>query len=316
VSILATKPRLGFLGVGWIGRARLDALVKADAAEVAAVADPALPDALDSLDELLEHDLDGVVIATPSALHAEQAVAALGSGLAVFCQKPLGRDAAEAQAVVDAARAADALLGVDLCYRHTEAARACREVVAGGEIGEVFAAELAFHNAYGPDKAWFYDPKLAGGGCVIDLGTHLVDLALWTLGRPGVADVRSHLLRHGGHEVEDYAVAQLELDTGAAVSIACSWNLPIGRDCAIEAAFYGSEGSVRLHNVGGSFYDLRAERCSGRSAETLVEPPDPWGGRAVCEWAGRLARGARFDEEAEEVVEVARVVDRIYGRAP
>ena len=79
MSATATRPRLGFLGVGWIGRSRLDAIRDADVAEIAGIADPVLEDAVD-LDEL---DLDGVVIATPSALHAEQAVAALEAGVAV-----------------------------------------------------------------------------------------------------------------------------------------------------------------------------------------------------------------------------------------
>jgi predicted dehydrogenase len=308
-----TRPRLGFVGVGWIGRARMDALVAAGAAEVAGVVDPALPESLGSLEALLARGVDGVVIATPSALHAEQALEALAAGVAVFCQKPLGRDASEARAVVSAARAADRLLGVDLCYRETAAARRCRDLVASGELGDVYAAELAFHNAYGPDKPWFYDRALAGGGCVIDLGTHLVDLALWTLGHPRVSGVSARLVHHGGHDVEDYAVARLDLDGGAVVSLVCSWNLPAGRDAAIEASFYGSRGAVRLHNVGGSFYDLRAERCAGTRAEPLVEPPDDWGGRAVRAWAERLARDASFDPEVEHVVETARVLDRIYG---
>jgi predicted dehydrogenase len=284
--------------------------VAADA-EIAAVADPAVPDALDSLDELLERPLDGLVIATPSALHADQAVTALDAGLAVFCQKPLGRTAAEAARVVEAARRADRLLAVDLSYRFTRAAQALKRV----DLGRVDAAELAFHNAYGPDKAWFYDPALAGGGCVIDLGTHLVDLALWLLEWPDVAAVDAQLLHRGGHDVEDYAVARLALADGAAVTLSCSWNLPAGRDCVLEAAFYGSNGGVALRNVDGSFYDLRAERFDGTAVETLVEPPDDWGGRAIRDWARRLGAGNRFDPDVEHAVEVARTIDRIYGRA-
>ena len=319
MSAVATRPRLGFLGVGWIGRARMEAV--AGDAEVAAVADPAVPEALDSLDELLELPLDGVVIATPSALHAEQAVAALDAGLAVFCQKPLGRTADEAARVVDAARSADRLLAVDLSYRFTRAAQALK----GLDLGRIHAAELAFHNAYGPDKPWFYDRELAGGGCVIDLGTHLVDLALWLLGRPRVAAVDAQLLHRGGHDVEDYAVARLELEPvrdldheqgpgRIAVTLSCSWNLPAGRDCVLEAAVYGSGGGAALRNVGGSFYDLRAERFEGTATEVLVEPPDDWGGRAIRDWARRLGAGGRFDAEVEHVVDVARTIDRIYGR--
>jgi predicted dehydrogenase len=307
VSAVATKPRVGFLGLGWIGSARLEA-VRLDV-EVAAVADPAVPDALDSLEELLEREPDGVVIATPSALHAEQALLALDAGVAVFCQKPLGRTGTEAQAVVDAARAADRLLGVDLCYRFTRAAEAVRAV----GLDDVQVVEAAFHNAYGPDKAWFYDRELAGGGCVIDLGTHLVDLILWTLGWPEVTGVESRLLHRHGHAVEDHAVARLDLATGATATVTCSWDLPAGRDCVLETRYYGREQGAALHNVNGSYYDLVAEAYEGTTAATLVEPPDAWGGRAIREWARRLGAGAGFDDEVEHVVEVASVIDRIYG---
>jgi predicted dehydrogenase len=305
MSLTATRPRLGFLGLGWIGRSRLEAITASGVADIGAVADPALPDALDTLDELLEAELDGVVIATPSALHVEQAIAALERGLPVFCQKPLGRTAAETSAVVEAARRVDRLLGVDLSYRYVEAFRVAREVVRSGELGEIVAAELVFHNAYGPDKSWFYERELSGGGCLIDLGVHLVDLAVWMLDL-GPARVTSRL---HGEPVEQFATAELDH-----VRLACSWNLHAGRDAVIEAAVYGSDGAVAVRNVGGSFYDFRCDRHRGTSSETLVEPPDDWGGRAAVEWASRVARGDRFDEAADEYVRVAAILDRIYGR--
>lgn len=327
-----SRPRLGFLGVGWIGRNRMEAIAASGVAEVAAVADPsprmveaaveAAPGAerADSLEALLEMGLDGIVIATPSALHAEQSIAALERGVAVFCQKPLGRTAAEARGVVDAARAADRLLGVDFSYRFTEPVRRLREVVRSGGIGEVFAADLVFHNAYGPDKPWFYDPALSGGGCVMDLGIHLVDLALWMLDFPAVEGVTSRIYAGGkplGAEpdrVEDYATARVDLAGGASVQIACSWNLSAGQDAVISAAFHGTDGGVAMRNVDGSFYDFVAERHHGTQRETLAEPPDDWGGRAAVDWAERLAAGRRFDRDAERLVEVAAVLDAIYGR--
>src|SRR5690606_4534507 len=124
----------------------------------------------DSIEALLEADLDGVVVATPSALHAEQSIRALERGMAVFCQKPLGRTAAETRRVVDAARGADLLLGVDFSYRHTAAVISLRDLVTAGSLGRIYAVDLTFHNAYGPDKEWFRDPALSGGGCVMDLG--------------------------------------------------------------------------------------------------------------------------------------------------
>jgi predicted dehydrogenase len=261
-----------------------------------------------------------VVIATPSAMHAEQSIRALERGAAVFCQKPLGRNVSEVQAVVDAARAADRLLAVDLSYRFTEGMRRIRNAVQSGELGRIYAVDLVFHNAYGPDKSWFYDPVLSGGGCVMDLGVHLVDLALWILDFPEVSDVSAKLFAGGDplggrpDRVEDYAVATVELETGTAVQLACSWKLQAGCDAMISASFYGTEGGAALRNIDGSFYDFTAERYRGTTRETLTLPPDEWGGRAAADWAARLAAGEGFDPAAEKLVDVARVLDRIYGR--
>ena len=326
------KPRIGFLGTGWIGRHRMEAIVATGTCEVVAIADPSpdmaaeagklAPDArlVGDLDAILDQGVDGVVIATPSALHAQQSITAIERGAAVFCQKPLGRTAAEAQAVVDAARAADRLLGVDFSYRFTEGMARIRELLQADALGHVYAVDLVFHNAYGPDKLWFYDPAQSGGGCVMDLGVHLVDLALWALDFPTVETVHSQLLAGGEplgartDAVEDYAVATLGLEGGASVRLACSWRLQAGREAVIAADFYGTHGGAALRNVNGSFYDFTAERFNGTASEPLASPPDAWGGRAAADWAQRLAAGERFDPAAERLVEVSRILDRIYGR--
>jgi len=190
------RPRLGFLGVGWIGRDRLKRVAAAKAAEIAAIADTSPENEAQArqlapgaavagdLETLLDMGLDGIVIATPSALHAGQAIAALEAGCAVFCQKPVGRTTSETAAVIDAARRAGKPFGVDMSYRGAKALQAVRAALKAGEAGNIFAADLVFHNAYGPDKNWARDERLAGGGCVIDLGVHLVDALLWCLDRP------------------------------------------------------------------------------------------------------------------------------------
>ncbi|HZY17908.1 MAG TPA: Gfo/Idh/MocA family oxidoreductase [Ramlibacter sp.] len=325
-------PRLGFLGLGWIGQHRLQALLDEQACEVVAVADPspgakakvrelaASAATVDTLEQLLAHELDGVVIATPSALHAAQALQVLERRLAVFCQKPLARTAQETATILDAARRADRLLGCDLSYRHTDAMRRIRNCVVEGGIGEVYAVDLVFHNAYGPNKGWARDMQLAGGGCAIDLGTHLVDLALWVLGSPGVQNVSSRLYARGrplapnAGEVEDYAVAQVDLAGGTVVRLACSWEISAGRDAVIEAHFHGSRGGASMRNRNGSFFDFVAEQYEGTRTTVLAEPPDAWGGRAVVDWARRLQGGARYEAGIESLLQVATVMDGIYGR--
>lgn len=323
--------RVGFLGTGWIGRHRMAAMLDTGLVEAAGIADPSpemraealrvapAAQVAGDLDALLALGLDGVVIATPSALHADQSIRALDAGVAVFCQKPLGRDAAEAARVVAAARRADRLLSVDFSYRFTAGMAAIAPLIRDGALGEVFAVDLTFHNAWGPDKPWFYDRAQSGGGCVMDLGVHLVDLALWVLGFPAVdGPVAAQLLSggqplsRGSSEVEDYASAQLRLANGTVVRLACSWRLQAGREAVIEAAFYGAGGGAMLRNVGGGFYDFEALRFAGTRSEPLTGGPDQWGGRAGADWARRLAAGERFDPAADELVRVAEVLDAIY----
>jgi predicted dehydrogenase len=329
--------RLGFLGVGWIGLSRMRAVVQAGAAEVACIADAAPesatravqaaltsmqspPRSVTTLEELLEEDIDGIVIATPSGQHAAQAIAALTRGRAVFCQKPLATNAPEAARVVAAARALDRLLEVDFCYRTVAGVPELARLVRSGDLGEVFAADLTFHNAYGPDKTWFYDQRQSGGGCLMDLGIHLVDLLLWALGFPEVVQVRSRLYSEGkpiapcGEALEDYAVAELQLAQGTVARLACSWRLAAGRDAVIEAAFYGTRGAAMLRNVNGSFYEFTVEHCEGTRRRLIAGPPDDWGGRAVCAWARRLAESPTYDACAEQLVAVSSVLDRLYAR--
>ena len=322
------QPRVGFLGVGWIGLNRMTALAHTGRVDVAAIADPnpemvaaalmEAPDAtpMSSLEDLLAAELDGIVIATPSALHAEQAEKALDLGLSVFCQKPLGRTETEARRVIDAARRANRLLGVDLSYRHTRGMEALRDLIQSGGIGRVFAGDLTIHNAYGPDKPWFYDRKLAGGGCLMDLGTHLVDLALWALDFPRVESVSGRLYAQaqtaGPNDVEDYATVRLLLETGAEIVLACSWNLNAGQDAEISATFYGDRGAARFRNINGSFYDFQAEQLVGTDRRILCKPPDDWGGRAIVAWGERLSAGARYDPEIEKHLVSTQVLDDVY----
>jgi predicted dehydrogenase len=322
-------PRLGFLGTGWIGRKRLESVASAACAEITAVADPiaenraavsaAVPQArlCETLEDLLSQELDAIVIATPSALHAEQAIAALERGLAVFCQKPLGRTAAEVESIISAARKADRLLGIDLSYRHCRGLQVIRDLIRQGELGRIFAANFVFHNAYGPDKPWFYDRQFSGGGCVIDLGIHLVDLALWML--PGAvthvsSDVfaRGNVLEQPPVSVEDFASARLRMEGGAIADITCSWRVHAGRPAVIEAAFFGTNGGASWRNVDGSFIDFRAERYRGTETDLLTEPPEDWGGGAIVAWARQLALNPRFDPAVEEHQAVAGILDAIY----
>ena len=331
-TLISTKPKLGFAGVGWIGRSRMQAAAESGLADIVLISDPSedcvaaacmlAPHAaaVASFEEAVSNpDVEALVIATPSALHMEQAVAAFESGKAVFCQKPLGRTAEEVRAVVQAAQKANKLLGADFSYRHTQAFKAIHAVIQSGELGNIFAVDLKFHNAYGPDKPWFYDLELSGGGCVLDLGIHLFDLMLYALDFPEVKTVNSSLYAKGAsvkgkNVVEDYASVHLQLEQDTDVQLSCSWNLQAGCEALIEASFYGTQGGVSLKNLNGSFYDFVALRYWGTRSEVLAEPPDNWGGKALVSWIEKLSVDPTYDASATEFIHSAQIIDRIYER--
>lgn len=326
-----SRPRVGFLGAGWIGRHRMHAISRENVVDIVAIAEPdpscakaaasevATAQIVTGTDDLLSLDLDGVVIATPSALHASQSLTFLQRDVAVFCQKPVGRDAAEVRAVVDAAEKADRLLAVDLSYRFADSVQRALDVIHSGEIGAPFSIDLTFHNAYGPDKPWFYDRTQSGGGCLIDLGIHLVDLAFWLTDATTATDVGGHLYRHGtpfvptNSEVEDFAIVDFTLDEQIRARVTTSWNVSAGCDAVIGAEIFGSDGSVVWRNVNGSFYDFETIVHRGRDSRVVATPPDEWGGRAAVDWARRLAEGARFDPDVRGLVTSAAVLDQAYG---
>jgi predicted dehydrogenase len=326
------RPRIGFVGLGWIGRKRLDALTAAGGAdiEVAALIDSDTerlraaamlhPDASvgPTVDALLDEDLDAVVIATPNGLHAHQAIACLEHGLAVFCQKPLATTLSDVQRVLAAARAADRLLGIDFCYRHITGMHELRRRLMSGAIGDVVAVSLVFHNAYGPDKSWCRNPALAGGGCLLDLGVHLLDLALWVQGMPPMERVRSRLfaqgqpIQGGAGELEDLAYAEFIQANGAIVRLCCSWYAHIGQPAQIQMEITGTRGGAAWCNVDGSFYDFDVHLFQGTNREQLGKSRDDWGARALDTWLRQLQASNRFDAEAENIVRSAALIEEVY----
>lgn len=334
-ALAGRRLRLGFVGLGWIGRARLDAVAADADVEVAALHDRdaarlasasalhAAANATPDLDALLGMGLDGVVIATPNGCHAEHAVAALESGHAVFCQKPLAVNAAEARTIVAAAERADRLLAVDYCYRHVAGMDELRRRIAAGALGDVLAMDLVFHNAYGPDQAWSRDRALAGGGCVLDLGVHLLDLAVWLRGGHAGASAlqlltasryaRGVSLPPGDPSLEDLAFASWRGESGATVRLACSWHAQLGADALIGLRVSGTRGGAEWRNVGGSFYDFELRVADGARSTVLASGPDEWGARALRDWIARVRAGDGFDPAAHDYVAGAALVDAVYA---
>jgi len=257
---------LGFAGVGWLGESLIANLPDADGLHLAGVQDARLELAqeiaarhgatwsgADFGDLLQLPDVEAVVISTPNALHVPQAMQALRAGKHVLVQKPLALSAADARAVVDLAQASGKLLFVDYTYRFLDTMAAMRAALKG--IGRPLSIGAEFHNIYGPgaEKSWVIDRRLSGGGALLDLGVHLLDLALWLLAPPSATVERADL---AGGAIEREASVRIRLGDQLPFDLAVSWNAPLAA-ARISLEVRGRHGRARWENVDGSFFRFR-----------------------------------------------------------
>lgn len=157
----------------------------------------------DDYDRLLsDPDVDVVYIASPNGVHAEQALAALKAGKHVLVDKPLALELADARTLVETASAAKVLLGTGFHLRSKATARAGREAIAAGKLGDVFYAEMSCGAGKGlyPYDTWRADPELSGGGTLLHQGVHAVDLVAYLCDAP-VVEVTCMIDKPGDEDV-------------------------------------------------------------------------------------------------------------------
>jgi predicted dehydrogenase len=234
-----------------------------------------IPEHTADLAAAIEHpDTDVVVVALPNHLHEEAVKAVAAAGKAVLCTKPLGRTAAEAQRMLEAVEQAGVFGGYleDLCYTpKTLKAIASTEAGAIGEVTWVRSRET--HP--GPHSAWFWDGRLTGGGAIIDLGCHCIEIIRSFAGkgnRPVEVLCQTDTLVHPIAD-EDNAIALIRFESGAIGQFEVSWTFRGGMDLRDEIA--GTHGTIWMNHFlrtgfemftaggGGGYVAEKAETTAG-----------------------------------------------------
>jgi predicted dehydrogenase len=192
-------------------------------------------------------DIDAVVIGTPNALHAPQAIACLERGKHVLVEKPMARTLEEAQRMNAAAEASGARLMVAHCWRFHDDVRALRRRVESGALGEVVKTHgYGIHAGWGPD-GWFTDPELAGGGALLDMGVHAVDTARYLLGDPLPEKVCATIAtRYGDYAVDDDGILLISWQGGRSSIVESGWWQPHRGGMEAETELYGTNGYARI----------------------------------------------------------------------
>lgn len=253
------KVKWGVIGCGGIAdRRTLPGMMEANNAELIAVMDTngeaaekvkekyGAKYAFSDMNELLAIDeIEAVYIASPVFCHKAQVEAAAKAGKHILLEKPIGIDIAEAEEIIKICDSAKVKLGVGFMMRYAAYHEKMKEIIAEGKIGKLVSARAEFTCWYPTmDNCWRQDAKLSGGGAMMDMGIHCIDLIRYITGAEftdvaGIVD--NQVFEYNGVEDAGYIVSRLS--NGAVAYVGANFNIPdeIAK-CALE--FYGTAGSI------------------------------------------------------------------------
>jgi predicted dehydrogenase len=321
--------RVAVIGCGLIGRKRARALPEgrvavccdaqaeralALAAELHTEASP------DWRETVTRRDVDAVIVATTHDALAPVAAAAAAAGKHVLIEKPGARRAAELDPVVAAAQRTGVRVRIGFNHRYHRAVRKARQIADTGALGELMFLRARYGHGGRPgyENEWRARPELAGGGELIDQGTHLIDLARWFLG--DFRDAKSFLgTFYWPMPVEDNCFVLLRTAEGKVASLHASWsewkNL-------FSLELYGRHGKLEISGLGGSYgierlAYYRMTPSMGPPETTIWEFPmadDSWQAE-LAEFFDDIRLGRAPQPGPEDAQAVLRLVERIYQEA-
>jgi len=351
---MGEKIRAGVIGVG-IGKFHIEGYQMHPRAEVVALCDlnmdvlGAVSSGFEELytdyrEMLVDPAIDCVSVCVPNYLHAPVVIDCLQAGKHVLCEKPLAPNAEQGAMMVAAAEAAGKKLMVQFNNRFRPEAELLKNYVAYGELGDIYFARCGWirRNGIPGWGGWFTQEALAGGGPLIDLGVHMLDLTMWLMGNPEPTCVMASTYdkfgplmeglgpwgtpdERGEFDVEDMAVAMIKFAGGQTVFLEASWASYCEREW-VYSTLMGTEGGASLGRVFGfdgvddsSIDKLRlfTQEYGVPVNHDLVVEPDPAMGRhkAVMHFVDCLVGDVEMISPASDGLRIMRILDAAYKSA-
>lgn len=273
-----TTFHVGVIGAGSIAQSHLQAYANNPDVELVAICDINLERARSvadafgidraygSVEELLADDaVDGVSICTWNNSHAQWAIAAIQAGKHVLVEKPIARTYAEALELQQVADAHDRVVQVGFVRRHSPNAQVLKSFIDAGDLGDLYYGKASLIRRAGNPGGWFADKEISGGGPLLDIGIHVLDLCWYLMGSPRATTVsgntyevlgnRSQIttmprylvsdLDASTNSVEDLASAMVRFENGASLLLDCSYSLHATKD-SIDVSVHGDKGGADL----------------------------------------------------------------------
>jgi predicted dehydrogenase len=293
--------------------------------------------------QLLERaDITAISVAVPNFLHAQIGLDAIAAGKHVLMEKPLARNEEEGATLVRAAQDAGLVLGILFNRRARADMEVLKAHIEQGGLGNVYHAKAFWRRRSGIPGlgSWFTSKELAGGGPLIDLGVHVLDMVLWQMGNPEIATVSASTYAELGpqgighwqgnrfavettsnYDVEDLAVAYMRTTAGASIFLEASWAAHSGDTDEFGIYLLGDKGGAELHVKDYATVDtLRLfGNINGIPVDTTARLPQkaPGAGHAqiVSAFLDSIIAGVPMSPSGEEGLERTRILDAIYQSA-
>ncbi|MGC9455539.1 MAG: Gfo/Idh/MocA family protein, partial [Phycisphaerae bacterium] len=273
--------------------------------------------------------LDAVSVALPNALHAPVTVAAAKAGLHVLCEKPMAMNAREARRMIRAARDARKKLMINFSFRFTDQSQALKRLVDSGAVGDVYYGRTVWHRRRGLPGfgGWFGQKDLSGGGPIIDLGVHRLDLALWLMGNPQPVTVSASTYGAIGpqlakkqrkkFDVEDLGCALVRFDNDATLIVEASWAGFSEKKEDMVTQLWGTTGGIIQRNLGEgyTFEALAYSEQGGALWESRLQQPLEKSTSPYRAFVDAVLDGTPLPAPAEHGLQVQLILDAIYKSA-
>ncbi len=274
--------------------------------------------ATDCWQDVVERDdVDAVLVCTPPHLHAEISIAAMQRGKHVLCEKPLTRTVAEAERMLDVARATKVTLKCGFNHRHHPAVQKAREWLDKGLLGEInfMRCTYGIGGRAGYEKEWRADPKIVSGGQLMEQGIHGIDLFRWFVGdfarATGFRSTRHYRIA----PLEDNAFALFETGKGQLAELHSSLTQWIN---VFSFEVYGQDGYARVEGLGGGYgletatYGKRALLDPFREETTEFRGGDVSWRDEWREFLAAIAEGREPVGNGQDGLEALRLVNAVY----
>ncbi|MDE6837723.1 MAG: Gfo/Idh/MocA family oxidoreductase [Acutalibacter sp.] len=293
---------------------------------------------------LKDPDIFAVHVLTPNVKHCEISVAAMEAGKHVICEKPMAATYADAMKMYETHQRTGKLLTIGYQYRHMDQNKAMKAYVDTGALGEIYYAEATAWRRRGiPTWGVFTNKAEQGGGPLIDMATHALDLTLWMMGNYEVASVTGATFDKIGpvatvdemgndfgnwdpakYELEDSAFGFVRMKNGALINVRCSWAMNIipvegmVRLCGTKGGVDANNGLVANHVVANRKVDtaIATRGFRPRVANTIDRNPMVMPDEAEAKiWVDALCGQGELFVTPEQALTVTKVLDAIYESA-